>query len=111
MSVGRGEAVGPALAITANRGRVVLTNVHPQGETSVTMSAWDLTLTEKQVVGSLFGSANPRVAIPKLMALYAEGRLKLDELITRRYKLDEVNVGYEDMREGRNLRGILELGD
>jgi S-(hydroxymethyl)glutathione dehydrogenase/alcohol dehydrogenase len=45
------------------------------------------------------------------MALYAEGRLKLDELITRRYKLDEVNVGYEDMREGRNLRGILELGD
>jgi S-(hydroxymethyl)glutathione dehydrogenase/alcohol dehydrogenase len=62
---------------------------------------------EKQVVGSLFGSANPRVDIPKLLALYADGQLKLDELVTRTYSLDEVNTGYEDMREGRNLRGVI----
>jgi S-(hydroxymethyl)glutathione dehydrogenase/alcohol dehydrogenase len=71
------------------------------------MSAFELTLLEKQVVGSLFGSANPRVDIPRLLGLYADGQLKLDELVTRTYRLDEVNHGYEDMREGRNLRGVI----
>jgi S-(hydroxymethyl)glutathione dehydrogenase/alcohol dehydrogenase len=73
------------------------------------MSAIDLTLMEKQVVGSLFGSANPRVDIPRLLELYGAGQLELDGLVTRTYHLDEVNRGYEDMREGRNLRGVLSL--
>jgi NDMA-dependent alcohol dehydrogenase len=107
MGVGRGEALGGALAIAAKRGRVVVTNLHPAIETEVTMSAIDLTLMEKQVVGSLFGSANPRVDIPRLLELYRDGQLDLDGLVTRTYHLDEVNRGYEDMREGRNLRGVL----
>jgi NDMA-dependent alcohol dehydrogenase len=109
MGVGRGDALAPALAISSKRGRVVVTNIHPALETEVTMSALDLTLMEKQVVGSLFGSANPRVDIPRLLALYRSGQLDLDGLVTRTYRLDEVNDGYEDMREGRNLRGVLNL--
>jgi NDMA-dependent alcohol dehydrogenase len=109
MGVGRGEALAPALAMSSKRGRVVVTNIHPALETEVTMSALDLTLMEKQVVGSLFGSANPRVDIPRLLALYRSGQLDLDGLVTRTYRLDEVNDGYEDMREGRNLRGVLNL--
>ncbi len=109
MGVGRGDALAPALAISSKRGRVVVTNLHPALETEVTMSALDLTLMEKQVVGSLFGSANPRVDIPRLLALYRSGQLDLDGLVTRTYRLDEVNDGYEDMREGRNLRGVLTL--
>jgi S-(hydroxymethyl)glutathione dehydrogenase/alcohol dehydrogenase len=107
MGVGRGDALGGALAIAAKRGRVVVTNLHPAIETEVNMSAIDLTLMEKQVVGSLFGSANPRVDIPRLLELYRAGQLDLDGLVTRTYHLDEVNQGYEDMREGRNLRGVL----
>lgn len=107
MGVGRGEAIASALAITSKLGRVVITNIHPAAETQVTMSALDLTLMEKQVVGSLFGSANPRLDIPRLLGLYADGQLKLDELVTRTYRLEEVNQGYEDMREGRNLRGVI----
>jgi S-(hydroxymethyl)glutathione dehydrogenase/alcohol dehydrogenase len=107
MGVGRGDLIAAALAITAKRGRVVVTNIHPALETQVTMSALDLTLMEKQLVGSIFGSANPRADIPRLLGLYAEGQLKLDELVTRTYRLDEVNLGYEDMREGRNIRGVL----
>jgi S-(hydroxymethyl)glutathione dehydrogenase/alcohol dehydrogenase len=107
MGVGDGAAIGGALALTAKRGRVVVTNIHRVDEVQVSMSALDLTLMEKQVVGSLFGSANPRVDIPKLLALYDQGLLKLDELITRTYTLDEINRGYEDLREGRNLRGVL----
>jgi S-(hydroxymethyl)glutathione dehydrogenase/alcohol dehydrogenase len=107
MGVGQGQAIGEALAVTAKRGRVVITNIHPAAEVQVSMSPLDLTLMEKQVVGSLFGSANPRADIPRLLGLYASGQLKLDELVTRTYRLDEVNHGYEDMREGRNLRGVL----
>jgi S-(hydroxymethyl)glutathione dehydrogenase/alcohol dehydrogenase len=107
MGLGQGEAIGAALAVTAKRGRVVVTNIHAASEVQVSMSALDLTLMEKQVVGSLFGSANPRADIPKLLGLYADGQLKLDELVTRTYRLDEVNRGYEDMREGRNLRGVI----
>ena len=49
------------------------------------MSLLDLTLMEKQVVGSLFGSGNPRYDIPKLLGLYREGQLDLDGLVTKTY--------------------------
>ena len=107
MGLGQGEAIGAALAVTAKRGRVVITNIHAAAEVQISMSALDLTLMEKQVVGSLFGSANPRADIPRLLGLYGNGQIKLDELVTRTYRLDEVNRGYEDMREGRNLRGVI----
>lgn len=107
MGVGQGSEIAAALAVTSKRGRVVVTNIHPATETQVTMSALDLTLMEKQVVGSLFGSANPRADIPRLLDLYTRGQLKLDELVTRTYGLGEINQGYEDMREGRNLRGVI----
>jgi S-(hydroxymethyl)glutathione dehydrogenase/alcohol dehydrogenase len=45
--------------------------------------------------------------VPQLIGLYQAGKLKLDELITRRYKLDEVNEGYQDMLDGRNIRGVI----
>jgi S-(hydroxymethyl)glutathione dehydrogenase/alcohol dehydrogenase len=107
MGVGAGDQIAAALACTAKLGRVVVTNIHPAMETQVSMSAFDLTLMEKQVVGSLFGSANMRSDIPRLLKLYADGQLRLDEVITRTYRLDDINQGYEDMREGRNLRGVI----
>jgi S-(hydroxymethyl)glutathione dehydrogenase/alcohol dehydrogenase len=107
MGLGRGDLIAAALAVTAKRGRVVITNLHAASEIQVTMSSLDLTLMEKQVVGSLFGSANPRADIPRLLSLYADGQFMLDELVTRTYQLDEINRGYEDMREGRNLRGVI----
>ena len=42
-----------------------------------------------------------------MLRLYQEGKLKLDELITKRYTLDEVNQGYEDMHAGTNIRGVI----
>ena len=69
--------------------------------------SWELTLFEKKIKGSLFGSSNPRADIPKMLDLYNHGHLKLDELITKRYTLDEVAQGYEDMHAGKNIRGVL----
>ena len=98
MGVGSGEVLIEALALTAKRGRVVVTNIHPAMEMSANVSLLDLTLMEKQVVGSLFGSGNPRADIPKLLNLYREGQLDLDGLVTKTYTLDGVNDGYDDMR-------------
>jgi alcohol dehydrogenase len=50
---------------------------------------------------------NPRDDIPRILGLYESGQIKLDELITRRYALDEINQGYEDLRQDRNIRGVL----
>ncbi len=69
-----------------------------------------MTVMEKQVVGSLFGSANPRFDIPRLLRLHADGQLKLEELVTHTYSLEEINLGYDDMRRGRNLRGVIAFG-
>ena len=107
IGVGSGEIMAPALALAAKRGRAVVTNVHPALEIDVKMSLLDLTLMEKQVVGSLFGSGNPRADIPKLLGLYRDGQLELDGLVTRTYTLDGVNDGYDDMRAGKNIRGVM----
>ena len=107
MGVGDGELLASALAITAKRGRVVVTNIHPALEMTANVSLLDLTLMEKQVVGSLFGSANPRADIPKLLELWRQGQLELDGLVTKTYTLDGVNDGYDDMRAGKNIRGVM----
>jgi S-(hydroxymethyl)glutathione dehydrogenase/alcohol dehydrogenase len=107
MGVGDGDQIGASLGLVGKRGRVVVTNIHPAAESKVTMSALELTTYEKQVRGSLFGSCNPRSDIPRMLELYRSGKLKLEELRTSTYGLDEVNVGYDDMRNGRNLRGVI----
>ncbi len=107
MGVGDGQLLIQGLACVGKRGTVVVTNIHPALEMSAAVSLLDLTLNEKRIQGSLFGSGNPRADIPKLLELYAAGQLPLDDLITNTYPLEGVNSGYEDMRSGKNVRGVL----
>ena len=107
MGVGRGSMMESILGLTAKRGRVVVTNIHPMTEMDVTMNLMQLTIMEKQVVGSIFGSANIHSDIPKLLKLYRDGQLDLDSMITSTYKLGDINQGYQDMRDGKNIRGVL----
>jgi NDMA-dependent alcohol dehydrogenase len=107
MGVGRGEDAAWLMALTAKRGRAVITNVHNAMESDVKLSMVDLTFMEKELVGCLYGSANPRADIPRLIQLYREGQLDLDGMVTRTYPLEGVNEGYADMRSGRNIRGVL----
>jgi S-(hydroxymethyl)glutathione dehydrogenase/alcohol dehydrogenase len=107
MGVGEGDLIALALEITAKGGRVVVTNVHPAHETTASIKLIELTLMEKQLVGTIYGSANPRADIPKLLDLWRRDQLDLENLVTERYPLDDINVGYQDMRSGRNIRGVL----
>lgn len=107
MGVGDGDLIQPMLNMVAKGGRMVHTSVAPLATQSVSMDLFSLTLMEKQLVGSIFGSANPRRDIPRLLRLYQEGKLKLDELVTRTYKIEDINVGYQAMRDGENIRGMV----
>jgi S-(hydroxymethyl)glutathione dehydrogenase/alcohol dehydrogenase len=111
MGVGDGHLVEPIMGLCAKGGRVVWTNVAGINETDVSLNLFNLTLMEKQLVGSIFGSANPRRDVPRLLSLYQQGKLKLDELVTQTYKLDDINLGYQDMRDGKNIRGMVMYSD
>ena len=67
----------------------------------------DLISYQRQVRGALFGDCNPLYDIPMLLGLYRSGDLKLDELISRRYRLDQINQAYQDLEEGKNIRGVI----
>jgi S-(hydroxymethyl)glutathione dehydrogenase/alcohol dehydrogenase len=106
-SLALGELIAPAMALAAKRGRVVVTAVAPTAQTQITCNLTDLTFMEKQLRGALYGSENPRTAIPRLLELYRRGDLQLDEMITNTYTLDQINQGYADLRSGKNIRGVI----
>jgi S-(hydroxymethyl)glutathione dehydrogenase/alcohol dehydrogenase len=90
-------------------GSLVVTAIGNMFESDVTMNLFMLSMMNKEVKGTVFGSGNPRADIPALLSMYREGELKLDELITNRYSLAQVNQGYQDMRDGVNIRGVIEF--
>ena len=90
-------------------GTVVVTGMGKLDELTVQLPSTVMALYKKTIKGTLFGDANPTTDIPKLLRLYDEGALKLDELITRTYSLEQVNEGYDDLEAGRNVRGVVDL--
>lgn len=102
-----GPMVDEAVNIIRKGGAVVLTALAAMADTSPTLSMMMFTLFQKRLLGSLYGEANPRADIPRLLNLYRDGKLLLDETVTHEYKLAEVNEGYEDMRAGKNIRGVV----
>lgn len=105
--VAEGSYIAPALALVGRGGKVVVTAIGHPDEQSLSGSLLELTLYEKQIRGSLYGSSNAQHDVPQLLELYRTGQLKLDELITREYSLEDINQGYQDMRDGRNIRGLI----
>lgn len=110
MGVGKGELMAGILALGGKRARIVVTNMFSIRETSLAINPTDLIIYEKTIMGCLFGSGSPSVAIPKLLSLYRSGLLDLDGMITRTYQLSEINQGYQDMRDGKNIRGVIVYG-
>ena len=101
------EIVTEAFAAIRKGGTVVITGLSGPGSDTIVLPSFELTLMEKRLRGSLFGSGNPFDDIPLMLEMYRAGKLKLDELITTRYSLEEINQGYQDMLAGRNIRGLV----
>jgi NDMA-dependent alcohol dehydrogenase len=112
MGTGRADLMDDILALAAKRGRVVVTNIYPVSDGRPVLALNGTSFNgiaqwEKQVVGCIFGSVNSRADIPRLLGLYRDGLLDLDGMVTRTYPLEDVNAGYQDMRDGKNIRGVL----
>jgi len=102
-----GDLMAGALSLTGKGGTCVVTAVAPMTQTESSVNLFELAMWNKEIKGTIFGSLNPRRDIPNLLSMYREGQLKLDELITRTYPLDDINAGYQDMRDGKNIRGVI----
>ena len=87
----------------------MITALTPDSVSEIKIPPLELLVTQKAVMGAVYGFASPRVQIPELLMLYRQGSLKLRELITRTYRLDEINRGYADLDAGKNLRGVVVL--
>ena len=90
--------------MTGKAGTIVITGV---GYYDMVLPGGILIGYHRRLQGSLFGGANPLYDIPMILSLWHEGRIKLDELITKRYTLDEINEGYQDLMDGKNIRGVI----
>ena len=104
--VGSGAVVAQAYGAIRKGATVVVVGVAPPDDrTSISTSS--LTFAEKTLTGSYFGSARPVEDFPRLLGLYQAGRLKLDELITHRYSIDDAPQAFVDLIEGKNARGVI----
>ena len=101
------EMLNAAVQMTGKGGKVQVTAVGHFGEKNMTFRAGALITYHRQVRGALAGDSNLMYDIPKLLSLYKSGQLKLDELVTRKYGLDEINEAYQDMHDGKNIRGVI----
>jgi S-(hydroxymethyl)glutathione dehydrogenase/alcohol dehydrogenase len=106
-----GEDVDNWMAITAKGGTCVLTAIGSLVDNDVKLNLSMLTLMQKNLQGTIFGGGNPYYDIPQLLSMYKVGKLNLDDMVTRQYKLEQINDGYRDMLEGKNIRGIIRYTD
>jgi len=106
-----GRDVEGWMGLTAKGGTCVLTAMGNVMATDATLNLAGLTLLQKSLQGSLFGGGNPQHDIPAILELYRLGQLNLDDMVTREYTLEQINDGYRDMLEGRNIRGIIRYTD
>ncbi len=103
--VGYPTLVRQALDSVRTTGTAVVVGVQPSGQ-EISIEGWHL-LQDRALLGAFHGSARARVDFLWLLDLYNQGRLKLDELISRSRPLDELNEAFDDMNAGIVARTVL----
>ncbi len=103
---GSARTVQQAFECIRNGGTAVEVGIAPQGQLAQ-IDAYSLAMHEKTLKGCFYGSARPRVDMLRLLDLYGQGRLKLDELVARTYRLDQINEAYAALQSGAVARGVI----
>jgi Zn-dependent alcohol dehydrogenase len=104
--VGRGDLGALAYRAIGRGGTAVVVGI-ARPDDSITLRAMTLPFEEKTLTGTLYGSCVPRTDFPRLLSLYLARRLKLDELITHRYGIEEAPQAFADLEAGKNARGVI----
>jgi alcohol dehydrogenase (nicotinoprotein) len=108
-AISTAETIGQAYRAVAKNGTLVVVGLTPYTEFSIPISPLDLVTYQKTIMGTLYGDSQPRNDIPNMLKMYEAGKLKLNELVTRTYTLDQVNEAYADLIAGRLIRGVIEF--
>jgi Zn-dependent alcohol dehydrogenase len=103
------DHIGQAFESVAKGGIVVVTAAGRMFDVGIPVSPFMLAMYQKRIQGCLFGMMSPSAAVPRFLGMYEQGQLKLDELISRTYPIEEINAGYDDMYAGVNIRGLIEF--
>ncbi len=106
VSVGVGPAIEQGIGLMGKGGETIIVGMPPSGVTTTFDPSW-IAADSQRIVGSKMGSAQVPVDIPQLVGLYRGGRLKLDELVTRRYPLEEINEAVAAVKRGEALRNVV----
>jgi Zn-dependent alcohol dehydrogenase len=106
VAVGDARAVGQAAEALAPGGTCVVIGVPATGVT-LPLDVRPLVTGERVIRGSSYGSARTREDLPRLVELYRAGKLKIDELISKRYGLEEANEAFRALAAGELARGII----
>ena len=105
-AIGNSQTILQTYEMTRPGGTTVVVGMAPEND-KITLNALSLPRTERAIVGSWYGSARPRVDLPRMADLYLSGRLKIDEMISRTYKLDDINSAYDALIGGEVARSII----
>ena len=106
-AVGSPGTVRQAYDVLARAGKLVVLGISRE---AVSLPLGPLVFEERQIVGSFYGSGRPREDIPALATMYQNGKLKLDELLTRRYPLEQINEAYAALDRGEVARSVIVFG-
>ena len=105
--IGLGPTIEQTFQMTRRGGQAIIVGV-PRFDVTMTITpAMDLLVQEKQIRGSWYGSSNVQKDVPALVKLYTDGKLKLDELISREITLDQVNEALDTMGSGEIARSVI----
>jgi Zn-dependent alcohol dehydrogenase len=102
--IGLAQTIEQSFAMLKKGGTAIVVGI-PAADQKVSLPASHFPFTEKVLTGSMYGSTRPRVDFPKFLDLYKAGRLKLDELVTARYRIEDANTAFDDMK--KNARGVI----
>jgi NDMA-dependent alcohol dehydrogenase len=105
----KGDLIASACAVGSKDARIVVTAIAPFSQMDVQLNLFNFAMYNQTLMGTVFGSQSPRVQVPNLLNLFEAGQLKIDEIITREYSIDEVQKGYEDQAAGTIIRGVVKF--
>jgi S-(hydroxymethyl)glutathione dehydrogenase/alcohol dehydrogenase len=107
----RGEYIEEAMTLTTKTGTCVVTAMGSMMDFDVKLNLFLFTMMQKTLKGNIFGGGSSHIETPKLVGLYKAGLLKIDEMVTSIYSLDNINDGYQDMLDGKNIRGVIKFDE
>ncbi len=103
------ETIGQAAAATGKNGTIVIVGLTPATVQEMPIPPLMFVLYQKTLMGTLYGDSQPLNDVPNLLKMYKAGKIKLDELVSRTYTLDQINEAYADLLAGRIIRGVVEF--